>query len=76
MTKHKKIYIPVARITNHVLSDGEYNCGETFLEEKQNVIVLTEDELLNIMQEAMEHTIPAQLLRTSAEALVKSRMDN
>lgn len=74
MTKHDKIYIRVAKKTDFYIGVSRLDIGECFLEERQNVIVMTQDELLDIMQEAMEHTIPAQLLRTSAEALVKSRI--
>jgi len=64
MEQHKKVWIPIRKKqrTTHRIINGP-------------VIVLTPDELLDLMQEAIEHSYPT-LLREKAEKLLASKLEH
>ncbi len=53
---------------------GNYLSGR-FSMSKSNIIVLTEEELLDLMQEAVEHSYPT-LLREKASELLKAKLNS
>lgn len=62
MTKYDKIFIPAQEIYERFVSTDP-------------VIVITEEELLDLMQESIEHSYPT-LLREKAKALLDAKLQS
>lgn len=77
MKQYNKIYVPndldqlATTWMLFNLKKSEYPLGG--LDEKQNVIVLTKEELLDLMQEAIEHA-HSTLTRDRADKLLESKL--
>ena len=72
MKKYDKIYSVMPPLE----TGGKYSVIEshsTRLKEHLEVIVLTEEELLDLMQESIEHSYPT-LLREKAKSLLHSKL--
>jgi hypothetical protein len=81
MTKYDKIYIPdekgdfkVQQFYEDYHEYTDMHDGTGDVSELYNVIVLTEDELLDLMQESIEHSYPT-LLREKAKSLLAAKLD-
>jgi hypothetical protein len=88
MKQYDKIYVPIdnGRVTvkgNTAVckwkkgpSDGwQFWEPQSEVKEESNVIVLTQEELLDLMQESIEHSYPT-LLREKAQALLTAKLKN